>query len=96
MPQKPEKYFNTGVNVPELPDQQSNTELPQRCGSATLPGLFLSLLQHRPHELLRSTGVEHKERLTQQRMLLAHRHKSKWTVRRKVEIMMPRLPLPVE
>lgn len=68
----------------------------QRCGSATLPGLFLSLLQHRPHELLRSTGVEHKERLTQQRMLLAHRHKSKWTVRRKVEIMMPRLPLPVE
>lgn len=28
MPQKPEKYFNTGVNVPELlqPDQQSNTE----------------------------------------------------------------------
>lgn len=36
MPQKPEKYFNTGVNVPELPDQQSNTELPQSFTSTAL------------------------------------------------------------
>lgn len=28
------------------------------------PVLFLSRLQHRPHEILCSTGVEHKERLT--------------------------------
>ena len=37
-----------------------------------LPVLVLSQLQHRPHELLCLTGMEHKEGLTKQWMLLKH------------------------
>lgn len=40
-----------------------------------LPVLVLSRLQHRPHKLICSTGVQHKERLTEQGMLLTHRHR---------------------
>lgn len=36
--------------------------------------LVQSCLQHRPHKLLCFTGVEHKERLTKQRMLLTNTH----------------------
>lgn len=44
--------------------------------AVVLPVLVLSRLHHRPHELLRSTGVEHEERLTEQRMLLPHRQRA--------------------
>lgn len=43
--------------------------------SLPLPVLVLSLLQHRPHEVLCPAGVQDEERLPQQRMFLRNKIK---------------------